>query len=186
MIGDCIYTRRLQLRRIREQDLPLILAWSNSEAACSPYLSPERHIARTLGEQFARSGFWTLHDKTFMIEKRGAGIPIGTIHYWLRQEQRDTATISLKIAETGERCNGYGTEAQKFIIIHLFDQVGLTAVQMYTDINNRPQQRCLEKLGFSIETSLAYDDRQVMRTGYLFRLTRKDYRLKPIYRFHYE
>lgn len=186
MIGECIYTRRLQLRRIREGDLPLILAWSNSETANSPYLSPERHTAETLREQFARTGFWGRHDKTFMIEIRATGRPIGTIHYWLKPGQSDSAIMALKIAESSERCNGYGTEAQKFMIIHLFDQVGVTTVQMYTDINNRPQQRCLEKLGFSIESSLTYDDRQVTRTGCLFRLTDMDYQQKTVYRFHYE
>ena len=113
-------------------------------------------------------------------------MPLGTIHYWLRQDQRDSAIVSVKIAEIAERGHGYGTEAQKFLIIHLFEQIGIKTVQMYTDINNQPQQRCLEKLGFSIERSLTYDDRQIVRTGYLYALAEKEFLEKPIYRFHYE
>jgi RimJ/RimL family protein N-acetyltransferase len=186
VFGDQLFTRRLCLRRIRQEDLRLILAWSNSECAFGAYLTPDRHSAATLEDQFVKGGLWAAHDKTFLIEKREPVAPLGTIHYWLRQDQRDSAVMSVKIAEVAERGRGYGTEAQKFLIIHLFEQIGVKTVQMYTDINNRPQQRCLEKLGFSIDHSLTYDDRQVMRTGYLYELAEKDFRGKPIYRFHYE
>jgi RimJ/RimL family protein N-acetyltransferase len=186
VFGDQLFTRRLCLRRIRQEDLRLILAWSNSESAYGAYLTPDRLNAAALEDQFTKGGLWTAHDKTFLIETREPIVPLGTIHYWLRQDQGDSAIVSVKIAEAAERGRGYGTEAQKFLIIHLFDHVGVKTVQMYTDINNRPQQRCLEKLGFSIECSLTYDDRQVVRTGYLYELAERDFRQKPIYRFHYE
>jgi len=186
LIGDKIYTRRLQMRRIRESDLPLILAWSNSATACGPYLTPEQLTARQLHENYAGNVFWNPHDKTFLIENRDPVMPIGTIHYWLKQDQHQSAVISVKIADVDARGNGYGTEAQKFLIIHLFESVGVHTVEMYTDIDNGPQQRCLRKLGFSINRSLTYDDRQVMRTGHLFQLTEKDYQAAAIYRFHYE
>lgn len=186
LIGEKIYTRRLQMRRIREPDLPLILAWSNSERAYGAYLTPERLTAQRLHERFAGSVFWNSHDKTFLIEIRDPIYPIGTIHYWLRQDQRQSAVMSVKIADVDARGNGYGTEAQKFLIIHLFESVGVQSVEMFTDINNGPQQRCLMKLGFSLNRSLTYDDQQVMRPGHLFRLCKKDFQATAIYRFHYE
>jgi RimJ/RimL family protein N-acetyltransferase len=167
-------------------DLPLILAWSNSEIAFGPYLTPERYEAESLKELFLGNAFWNRNDKTFLIEKRRSEKPIGTIHYWLRQGHKDKAVISVKVAVPDDRGKGYGTEAQKFLIIHLFDQVGINIVEMYTDIDNTPQQRCLNKLGFSICASLTYDDRQVTRTGHLFQLTEATFREKAIYRFHYE
>lgn len=186
VLGEYIYTCRLALRRIGKDDLTLILAWSNSEKAFGPYLTPERHTLRTLNEQCAGGALWRRNDKTFLIEKRQGATPIGTIHYWLRQTQPDTAMVSVKIAEPDQRGQGYGTEAQKFLIIHLFEQGGVRSVEMFTDINNASQQRCLSKLGFSIVDSQTYDDRQVVRTGYLFRLNYQDYQQKAIYRFHYE
>ena len=57
---------------------------------------------------------------------------------------------------------------------------------MYTDINNRPQQRCLAKLGFSLIESLGYDDHQVQRVGHLFRLDAAAFSRHPLYRYHYE
>ncbi len=186
MLGEQIYTCRLTMRRICEDDLPQILAWSNSEKAFGPYLTPERYSPRRLNEQFSGGSLWKQSEKTFFIEKRQCATPIGTIHYWLRQTQTDTAMISVKIADPQQRGNGYGTEAQKFLIIHLFEQAGIRSVEMFTDINNAAQQRCLSKLGFSIIDSQTYDDLQVVRTGYLFQLNYQDYQQKAIYRFHYE
>jgi RimJ/RimL family protein N-acetyltransferase len=186
LIADILYTRRLQMRRIKISDLPLILDWSNSEGACGPYLTPERFSAPILTEQFAANAFWNRHDKTFLIEKRDPTLAIGTIHYWMRPDQRDTALMSLKIAHIGERGRGYGTEAQKYMIITLFEQIGVKAIEMFTDIDNMAQQCCLRKLGFAICHSLTYDDCRVKRTGHLFRLTQQDYRATAIYRFHYE
>jgi RimJ/RimL family protein N-acetyltransferase len=186
LIAEILYTRRLQMRRIKESDLPLILAWSNSEEACGPYLTPERFCAPRLSEQFGANAFWTPHDKTFLIEKRKPVLAIGTIHYWLRPDHSDTAVMSVKIAETGERARGYGTEAQKYLIILLFEQIGVKQVEMFTDIDNTAQQNCLRKLGFAIRQSLTYDDHQVKRIGLLYGLTQPDYLATPIYRYHYE
>jgi RimJ/RimL family protein N-acetyltransferase len=174
------------MRRIRESDLPLILAWSNSDEACGPYLTPERFCASDLSEQFAGNAFWNRNDRTFLIEEREPALAIGTVHYWLRPDQRETAVISIKIADPRERNRGYGTEAQKYLIILLFDQVGVKQVEMYTDIDNIAQQSCLRKLGFAVCHSLTYDDRRIKRTGHLYRLTRQDYCSTAIYRFHYE
>ncbi|WP_419661879.1 GCN5-related N-acetyltransferase [Desulfosarcina variabilis str. Montpellier] len=186
VLGEKIYTCRLTMRRISEDDLPLILKWSNSEEAFGPYLTPERYTPKRLNEQFAGGALWRNGDKTFFIEKRECATPIGTIHYWQRQTQPDTAMLAVKIAEPAQRDKGYGTEAQKFLIIHLFEQAGIKNVEMVTDINNAAQQRCLSKLGFTIIDSQTYDDHQVVRTGYLFQLGYQDYQQKAIYRFHYE
>ena len=174
------------MRRIRETDLPLILAWSNSVQASGPYLTPECHTAGSLQEKFSGGALWNRNDKTFLVEKRRCGTPIGIIHYWLRQTRPGTALVSVKIAVPEERGSGFGTEAQKYLVMYLFDHVGVDAVDMYTDIGNKPQQRCLAKLGFTIVDSLTYDDRQVLRTGYMFQMNSKDYRMNAIYRYHYE
>lgn len=94
--------------------------------------------------------------------------------------------MALKVADITERNKGYGTEAQKFLMIYLFDRIGIKKVEMYTDINNLPQQRCLKKLGFDLVESLNYDDQKLLRTGNLYRLGQDKYHSEPIYRYHYE
>ena len=186
VFGDVIFTRRLRLRRIREADLGLLLSWSNDPAAFGDYLTPERLTAGQLREKLAGGCFWSRDNKTLLIEKRDPLRPIGTIRYWLKQTRQGCAVICVKIAAVDERCRGFGTEAQKFLIIQLFEQVGVEQVEMVTDIDNVAQQRCLNKLGFTTDKSLTYDDHQVQRTGHLYCLDRAAYRRSPVYRYHYE
>ncbi len=84
------------------------------------------------------------------------------------------------------RNKGYGTEAQKYAIIQLFTRAKLQGVEMYTDIDNLSQQRCLNKLGFQLANSLNYDDHRVQRVGYLFRIDAATFSNTPIYHYHYE
>ena len=186
VFGDVIFTRRLQLRRIRETDLDLLHAWSNDPCAFGDYLTPERLTDRQLEEQLAGGRFWSRHNKTLLIEKRDPLRPIGTIRYWLKPARQECAVISVKIAVAEERGHGFGTEAQKFLIMQLFDQVGVEHVEMVTDIDNLAQQHCLNKLGFTTDKSLTYDDYHVKRTGHLYCLDRGAYQRTAIYRYHYE
>jgi RimJ/RimL family protein N-acetyltransferase len=95
-------------------------------------------------------------------------------------------TMALKVALPEERGKGYGTEIQKFLIIYILDRLRVPAIEMYTDINNKAQQRCLDKLGFELIESLTYDDLHKKRIGHLYRLTAERYHTHPIYQFHYE
>jgi RimJ/RimL family protein N-acetyltransferase len=180
-----LYTNRLLLRRIRTSDLSLLVQWSQTRDSCGDFLSPEFFELHQLQQRLDSGVFWNNEEKYFIIERRDT-IPLGTIHYWQPSGKTDTVTMSVKIADAKERNKGYGTEAQKFVLIYLFDKVGVQRVEMYTDIDNIAQQRCLKKLGFRLVESLTYDDRQVKRTGNLYRLDASHYSEELIYRFHYE
>jgi RimJ/RimL family protein N-acetyltransferase len=184
--GDRLYTPRLYLRRIRETDLPLLGRWSNDLEACGRYLSPEQYTQTQLREQQQSGAWWRRLERLFFIEKRSDSQALGTVHYWMRPDRGECAVMSVKIAVSGERGKGYGTEAQKYLIIHLFKQVGVRCVEMYTDVDNHPQQRCLYKLGFQLERSLTYSDRAIERNGHLFRLTAAAFARHPVYQYHYD
>jgi len=181
----CIYTRRLILRKIEKEDLAQYLAWSNSKEAHGDYLTPESLGEAEALEQFDSGTLWNHTSRTYLILLRD-GPSIGTIHFWLRPEKRSSAVMALKIAVPKYRNMGYGTEAQKFLIIHIFQRFAGRAIELYTDVDNRAQQRCLAKLGFRIVDCQTYDDQHVKRTGYLFRLDDDGFRKHPIYRYHYE
>lgn len=184
--GDRLYTPRLHLRRIEAADLPLICRWSGDAAACGDYLTPEQYTLLQLEEQLQAGALWRWHERIFLIESRDERLPIGTIHYWMRKDQGNIAVMAVKVADPDRRCMGYGTEAQKYLIIHLFKQVGILSVEMYTDMDNHPQQRCLHKLGFQMARSLTYADRSVERTGHLFELTADAFARHPVYHYHYD
>ncbi len=184
--GDKLYTRRLALARIQEKDLPSIVAWSRSEEACGAYLTPEHYDLEQMRRQIHSGGIWSDLEKMFLVSLKENDRPIGTAHYWQPTGGKNIITMALKVALPEERGKGYGTEIQKFLIIHIFDRLPVEAIEMYTDINNTAQQRCLQKLGFELIESLVYDDQQEKRTGHLFRLTSKQYHSHPIYQYYYE
>jgi RimJ/RimL family protein N-acetyltransferase len=185
LYGNEIFTLRLRLRRVLVRDIPMVVAWSGSEIAHGKHLSPHAIDEETGYAQLESGLLWSKKTKTFIIEIKEGG-PIGSIHYWLRPERMECAVVALKISVPGARKKGYGTEAQKYLIIHLFERLKVDEINMYTDINNMAQQRCLAKLGFEQVESLTYDDYQVTRLGYLFRLRRPQYQQSSIYQYHYE
>ncbi|MBU0960687.1 MAG: GNAT family N-acetyltransferase [Proteobacteria bacterium] len=186
LYGDKLFTRRLALAKIRESDIPTIVTWSQSETACGSYLTPESYNVEQMRAQIRSGVFWKDLEKMFLVELKEEGRPIGTAHYWKATGGRNTIAMALKVAIPEERCKGYGTEIQKFLIMYILEQLQVEAVEMYTDINNTAQQRCLNKLGFELVESLVYEDQGERRTGHLFRLTFQQYKSHPIYQFHYE
>ena len=184
-ISEKIFSNRLLLRKLESDDLDILLNWSRNTDAYGDFLSPELLEREEVEQKFKAGLFWNYGEKLFLIEKK-EGHPIGTIHYWIPADKIDTAVAAVKIAEPAERNKGYGTEAQKFLVMYLFEKIKLQSIEMYTDLDNLAQQRCLRKLGFSLIETLTYDDRGIRRTGNLYRIDSSEYSNQPIYRFHYE
>lgn len=185
IFSDTILTPRLRLRRIFENDLPLFVTWSNSEIAHGKYLTPDC-IDEQMGlESIVSGAYWNDGNRVFLIELKNDR-PIGTLHYWRRPEHKACAVMALKISVPEMRSKGYGTEAQKYAIIQLFTRMKLQRVEMYTDIDNQSQQRCLNKLGFHLADSLHYDDHRIQRVGHLFRIDAATFSQTSIYQYHYE
>ena len=175
MLGNRIFTKRLILRKIEQDDLRLLTEWSCSASAYGDFLTPENHSYQDIFELWQSNSFWNDHSMTLMIEHKEKCQPIGTIRYWEKQNDRRTALVALKIALPDFRCQGLGTESQLGFINYLFKQGHYQNVEMFTDIDNRPEQRCLEKLGFSFISVQSYDDHDLERQGRLYRLTEQEY-----------
>lgn len=184
IFGDALHTPRLSLRRLRETDLSLFIEWSNSERANGDYLTPECLDLECVREQIRSGILWSDDNRVFLVEIKN-GPSIGTVHYWRRSESKKNIFMALKISEPDQRNRGYGSEAQKYVIINLFQRLKVESVEMYTDINNLPQQRCLQKLGFELVETLNYMDRQVCRVGHLYRLDAAKYAKSLVYQYHY-
>ena len=185
LFNETIFTPRLKIRKMRKNDIPILVKWSNQKEAFGDYLTPQSMSEETCRERLKSGMLWTEKNKCFMIES-GDDLPIGTSHYWLRPGREECAVAQIKIAEPDERGKGFGTEAQKYLIINLFERAKVTEIEMYTDINNKAQQRCLAKLGFELIESLSYEDQQVIRMGHLYRLGSSKYEQYPVYKYHYE
>ncbi len=182
---DKVFAKRLLLRKIEEKDLLKITEWSNSAEACGKYLSQEHFTPEECYERFCNSYFWNRESKTYVIELK-TNQTIGIIRYWVKPEDESTVMVSVKIACPDLRRKGFGTEAQIILIKHLFDIRGFLKIEMYTDIDNGPQQTCLDKLGFDFVETVAYPDIDTVRTGKRYELTAKQYKILPIYKYYFE
>ncbi len=184
-LDEKLYSNRLLLRRVRKEDLCLLVEWSQSRVSCGEFLSPEYYDRYQVQQKLDGGVYWNRNEKLFFIEKRD-GLPLGTIHYWQAAGKIDSVVVAVKIADPQERRKGYGTEAQKSLIIYLFERMKAQSVEMYIDVDNVAQQRCLGRLGFQFIESLTYDDKDVKRLGNLYQLDAFRYHQEPIYRYHYE
>lgn len=183
--GNCIFTTRLCLKKPAVADLELMAEWSRTPEANGRYLSAENLDVEHLIHQLNSGALWNDKEKRFMVWLKDGG-PIGGIRYWTVSGQINTVVVTVKIAREGERNKGYGTEAQKFLIKHLMENENIRQVQMYTDVNNISQQRCLVKLGFEMKEALQYQDQKIMRSGLLYVLSKQNFERHPIYRYHNE
>lgn len=171
---DKIFSKKLILRKIEEKDIELITKWSNSKESSGKYLSMEQYSPEDCLRKFENNYFWNDNSKTFIIELLG-GESVGTVHYWTKPEKKKILNLCVKIASVDFRGKGYGYEAQKILIINLFTRKLCDLIEMYTDIDNIVEQRCLAKLGFEFIESLTYRDRDIDRLGVLYRLTVEKY-----------
>lgn len=175
MLGNQVFTKRLRLRRIEEGDLQLISDWCCSQDAHGDFLTPENRCYQECHDLWVNNSFWNDRSKTLIIELKEQSRSVGTIRYWEKQNDNRTALVALKVALPELRGQGIGTEAQLGLINFLFKQMRYQAVEMFTDIDNVPEQRCLEKLGFTFVNVQTYDDHDLERQGRLYRLTSEEY-----------
>lgn len=173
-----VFTRKLVLRQITEDDLEQLSQWSCSPEAYGDYLSPEYLTYEECYERLKNNTYWNDHSRRMIIALRDVGKSIGTIRFWQKLNDYTTAMVALKIAEPEFRGKGHGTEAQLGMIHHLFTSWTYKTVEMMTDLDNVPQQRCLEKLGFTFIDVQTYEDKKVQRQGRLYRLSRDEYKLR--------
>ena len=183
---DYLFTRRLKLKKILVENIPLLVTWSNDREVYGKYLSMENLKNDECLHKFENDYFWNNNSKTYLIELKEDNTSIGTIQYWTKSDDPNTAMVSLKLAVMSFRGQGYGTEAQKGIIRELFKKYKFEAVEMLTDINNIPQQKCLMKLDFDNIEIKEYLDNGINRQGYIFRLKKDKYERSGIHIYYYD
>lgn len=183
---DKVFGKRIVLRKIKERDLPILIEWTNSSEACGQYLSQEKFTREECYQKFHNNYFWNKQSKMYLIELKDNGKELGIIHYWTKPEDESTAMISVRIACPEFRRKGYGTETQIILIKHLFDIYKFAKIEMYTDIDNIPQHKCLDRLGFDFIEATTYIDGAISRTGKRYLLAVAQYKALPIYRYYFE
>jgi len=110
-------------------------------------------IGRTPRDVLARGPLRNDHNGTLIVERLDRE-PVGTVqwravHYGPPNDSR-AWNIGIDLIPAA-RGRGYGTEAQVLLAAWLFAATNANRVEAQTDIDNVPEQRSLDKAGFTRE-----------------------------------
>ncbi|GHO42104.1 GNAT family N-acetyltransferase [Ktedonospora formicarum] len=147
-----LHGKNVYLRPIRQDDLPKLAAWTNDISIITEYnffhLRQENESERRflegslLSDQFGRLVVVT-HKSSYVV---------GNVSYHQRRYGPNDGSIAYNIGIMllpEHRGKGYGVEAQRLLVEYLFATYPVMRVEASTDITNIPEQRALEKAGFT-------------------------------------
>ena len=78
------------------------------------------------------------------------GRHIGWVNYYHLDEQAKRAYVGICLPEEDVWGKGYGTEAVRLLVDHLFHEMELVEVRTATWTGNKRMMRCAEKSGFQV------------------------------------
>ena len=148
-----IQGEKIRLRVVTQADLALLNAWANDLQVQSEYGSFGLHPAGSLERGFAEDGLLSSQYGQLLVVTHDDA-PVGLVDYhrvgYGPNEGSRAFNIGISIVAE-HRGKGYGVEAQKLLAAYLFSTYTIMRVEALTDIANIPEQRALEKAGFTRE-----------------------------------
>ena len=141
-------TPRIKVRRLRGKELHEVLEWAGDPAFRGDFLpfskATERETAKGLRKMVS-----SRRPHFLGIEKTSSRRLIGLLLYH-RPQGFDYFEVGFYLVPA-ERGRGYGPEALKSLVSHLFERNNLATILAGTSSLNVASQRALEKAGFKRE-----------------------------------
>lgn len=141
---------RIMIRPIEEEDLPIVVEWWNN-AEVMYYANDNPRPSKTLEE--LREEYhkeiteWSEHMERFVIETI-EGKLIGDILCHSYRTDIRSAVLGILIGEEEYWGEGYGTEAIRLFLKHLFEHKHLHKMSLTVSDFNHRAIRCFKKAGF--------------------------------------
>ena len=128
---------RVALREVTPNDAALLETWQSSEF--NELGPPDEELLAARVPSFR------------LLVVRNDDEPVGYVTWhrvWYGPNRESRAwNIGVSIIPSA-RSQGYGTEAQRLLAVHLFATTDVNRVEAATDVANLAEQRALEKAGF--------------------------------------
>ena len=157
---------RVVLRPITDEDWPTVESWgSRREGLWGSYQRFQLDHIPLLKQAYQKTGLLQRDSGLLMIETREIQQVIGFVRYTLipyPDSDHPHPEIGFGIAEPSARGQGYAKEAVRLLVDYLFAGYPSERISAFTDAENIPAQRLMEKLGFQREGSLR---RSMFRDG---------------------
>lgn len=143
----------ISLRLVHRSDIPLLEAWENDPEAHGVFnifaLTPTHAFERA----YAERGYLDDQQGMLMIVTP-SGALAGSVSYrpvaYGPNSGSRHYSIGINIIAEHRR-KGYGADAQRLLADYLFATYPVMRVEASTDVANTPEQRSLEKAGFTRE-----------------------------------
>ena len=181
LTATVIRGRRITLRHssegFSEEEIARRYRWSLDQEL--QYWSGSIPSASTLA-QFRHDILATTHQvdprrDQFAILDEG-GMLIGMISYYNWTPERGTAELGIYIGERQLWDRGYGTEAVRTLLDHLFQTTSLRAMYLNTYATNERARASYQKVGFeTMGTARKYSTRIGYYVDVQMRITREDF-----------
>lgn len=146
---------RVWLRPIRADDWPKFEEWGKSrEALWGPCQRFQMDHLPLLREAFQKTGLLRRESGMLLIETAKDGQAVGYVRYTmlaLPDADLPYPEIGFGIPEVDARGKGYAQEAVRLLVEYLFAGYPVERVAAFTDGENKPAQRVMEKAGFQRE-----------------------------------
>ncbi|MEO6059302.1 MAG: GNAT family protein [Candidatus Limnocylindria bacterium] len=144
---------RIRLRPATLADAELLDEWAASPEARGEFNDFGEPQGRPFREMLAEGPLLDENHGELLVERIEDDRPIGTIgwHAVINGPLKSRCwNIGISLIPDA-RGHGYGTEAQRLVADHLFVTTDANRVEASTDVDNRAEQRALEKAGFRRE-----------------------------------
>ncbi len=144
---------RIFLRPFIQSDLPVFGAWVNDAEYLSDYNFFGLTDPRGREKRFQENGLLASNYGALVIVTNEGTIAGDVSYHQARygpNEGSTTYNIGISLIPE-QRGKGFGSEAQRVLAAYLFAVFPVQRVEATTDVSNIPEQRALEKAGFTRE-----------------------------------
>jgi aminoglycoside 6'-N-acetyltransferase len=146
--GENVY-----LRVVMRNDLALLESWEHDRRFLSEYDMYGLVAAETIERRFAEHGFLTSqYGRLLVVTQRDEVAGFVSYHQQRYGPNEGSTAYNIGIGlHVDYRGKGYGSEAQRLLAAYLFDTYPVMRIEASTDKENVPEQKALEKAGFTRE-----------------------------------
>lgn len=151
-----LHGEKIYLRPVRQDDLPILVAWANDIAYLTEFNFFGLHQHNGLEKHFQEDGLLSHEHGTLVVVTCDSDQVVGDVSYRRVRYRYGPAETSVAydfgiVLAPEHRGKGYGVEAQRLLAEYLFSVYPIMRVEASTDITNRAEVRALEKAGFTRE-----------------------------------
>lgn len=143
-------TRKISLRHVTENDLPLLCQLAASAEARGEFESGLLRSPQALRKRFAEDGFSSdAAERLLVCDESGA--VIGSVSHFLAHRYATARELGWSIHEPSLRGRGYGSAAVQALVDYLFLNFPINRLACSMAPGNTASRRVAEKAGFRYE-----------------------------------